>query len=62
MPDNLVVGVIALVAGLLVGFGMALLVRKSIALNGETTARANADRRRVDPAGRASSPAISPSA
>jgi ribonuclease Y len=44
MPDNLVVGVIALVAGLLVGFGIALLVRRSIALNAETTARVNADR------------------
>src|SRR5438105_15954017 len=44
MPDNLVVGVIALVAGLLVGFGIALVVRRSIALNSETTARANADR------------------
>jgi len=44
MPDNLVVGVIALVAGLLVGFGIALMVRRSIALNSETTARATADR------------------
>src|SRR5256714_14094538 len=44
MPDNLVVGVIAVVAGLLVGFGIALMVRRSIALNSETTARATADR------------------
>jgi ribonuclease Y len=44
MPENLAVGVIALGAGLLVGFGIALLVRRSIALNGETTARATADR------------------
>src|SRR4029079_1949464 len=43
MPDILVVGVVALVAGL-VGFGIALLVRRSFALGGETTARANADR------------------
>jgi len=43
MPDILVVGVVALVAGL-VGFGIALLVRRSFALGSETTARANADR------------------
>src|SRR5258708_35868587 len=44
MPENLVAGLIALVAGLLVGFVVALLVRRSVALSGETTARANADR------------------
>ena len=44
MPENLAVGVVALVAGLLVGFGIALMVRRSIALNSETTARATADR------------------
>jgi ribonuclease Y len=43
MPDILVVGLVALVAGL-VGFGIALLVRRSFALGSETTARANADR------------------
>ena len=43
MPDILVVGVVALVAGL-VGFGIALFVRRSFALSSETTARANADR------------------
>ena len=43
MPDILVVGLAALVAGL-VGFVIALLVRRSFALSSETTARANADR------------------
>lgn len=43
MSDILVVGGVALVAGL-VGFGIALLVRRSVALAGEATARANADR------------------
>jgi ribonuclease Y len=43
MPDILVVGLVALVAGL-VGFGIALLLRRSFALTSETTARANADR------------------
>jgi ribonucrease Y len=43
MPDILVVGLVALVAGL-VGFVIALLVRRSFALASETTARANADR------------------
>ena len=43
MPDILVVGLVALVAGL-VGFGIALFVRRSFALGSETTARANADR------------------
>ncbi len=43
MPDILVVGPVALVAGLL-GFGIALLVRRSFALSSETTARANAER------------------
>jgi Na+-translocating ferredoxin:NAD+ oxidoreductase RnfG subunit len=44
MPENLVVGVIALVAGLLVGFVIALMVRRTIALSSETAARATADR------------------
>jgi ribonuclease Y len=43
MSDLLVVGVAALVAAL-VGFGIALLLRRSVALTSETTARANADR------------------
>ena len=43
MPDMLVVGLVALVAAI-VGFGIALLVRRSFALASETTARANADR------------------
>jgi ribonucrease Y len=43
MPDILVVGLVALVAGL-VGFGIALVLRRSLALASETTARANADR------------------
>src|SRR3989449_7466140 len=43
MPDMVVVGLPALVAGLL-GFGIALFVRRSFALTSETTARANADR------------------
>ena len=43
MPDILVVGVVALVAAL-VGFGIALVLRRSFALSSETTARANADR------------------
>ena len=43
MPDLIVVGLVALVAGL-VGFGIALFVRRSFALSSETTARANADR------------------
>src|SRR5207253_883078 len=43
MPDILVVGLVALVAGLL-GFGIALFLRRSFALTSETTARANADR------------------
>src|SRR5919201_2624366 len=43
MPDILVVGLVALVAGL-VGFGIALLLRRSFALASESTARANADR------------------
>ena len=44
MPDNLVVGLAALVVGALVGFAIALLLRRSFALSSETTARANADR------------------
>src|SRR5439155_22057538 len=44
MAENLVVGLIGLGAGLLVGFGIALLVRRSFALSSETTARSNADR------------------
>src|SRR5437867_11809671 len=43
MPDFLVVGVVALVGGL-VGFGIALFLRRSLALSSETTARANGDR------------------
>jgi ribonuclease Y len=43
MPDILVVGLVALVAGL-VGFLVALLLRRTIALSSEQTARANADR------------------
>ncbi|MEK6206225.1 MAG: ribonuclease Y [Chloroflexota bacterium] len=43
MPDLLVVGLVALAAAV-VGFGIALLVRRSVALGSETTARANADR------------------
>ncbi|HYK99463.1 MAG TPA: ribonuclease Y, partial [Candidatus Acidoferrales bacterium] len=43
MPDTLVVGLVALVAGLL-GFGIALFLRRSFALSSEATARANAER------------------
>ncbi|MBM4420870.1 MAG: ribonuclease Y [Chloroflexi bacterium] len=43
MSDLLVVGVVALVAGL-VGFGVAVLLRRSISLASESAARANADR------------------
>ena len=43
MPDILVVGLVALVAGL-VGFAVALLLRRSFALSSEQTARASADR------------------
>src|ERR671935_441635 len=43
MSDTLVVGLVALVAGL-VGFGIALVLRRSFALASETAARANADR------------------
>ncbi len=43
MPDILVVGLTALVGGL-VGFGIALVLRRSFALSSETTARANAER------------------
>lgn len=43
MPDILVVGLVALVAGLL-GFGIALFLRRSFALASETAARANAER------------------
>ena len=43
MPDMLVVGLVALVGGV-VGFGIALLLRRSLALGSETAARANADR------------------
>jgi ribonuclease Y len=43
MPDILVVGLVALVAAI-VGFGIALVLRRSFALTSETTARANADR------------------
>ncbi len=44
MPDILVAGVVALVAGLVVGFVIALLLRRSLALGSEAAARANADR------------------
>ncbi|MEK7859744.1 MAG: Rnase Y domain-containing protein, partial [Chloroflexota bacterium] len=47
MPDVLVVGLVALVA-VLVGFGIALLLRRSFALAGEQAARANADRLLAD--------------
>ena len=43
MPDILVVGLAALAAGL-VGFFLALFLRRSVALSREQTARANADR------------------
>jgi ribonuclease Y len=43
MPDILVVGLVALVAGL-VGFGIALFLRRSFALSSESTARANGER------------------
>jgi ribonuclease Y len=43
MPDPLVVGLVALVGGL-VGFAVALLVRRSLALGSETAARANGER------------------
>jgi ribonuclease Y len=43
MPDPLVVGLVALVGGL-VGFGVALMVRRSLALGSETAARANGER------------------
>src|SRR5438876_10190265 len=43
MSDILVVGLVALVAGL-VGFGIALPLRRPFALASETPARANADR------------------
>ncbi|MEX2045629.1 MAG: ribonuclease Y [Chloroflexota bacterium] len=43
MPDPLVVGLVALVGGL-VGFAVALMVRRSIALGSETAARANGER------------------
>src|SRR6184192_3022529 len=43
MPDIVVAGLVALVAAI-VGFGIALVLRRSFALTSETTARANADR------------------
>ncbi len=43
MPDILVVGLVALVAGL-VGFAVALFLRRSFALSSEQAARANAER------------------
>jgi ribonuclease Y len=43
MPDPLVVGLAALVGGL-VGFAVALLLRRSVALGSETAARANGER------------------
>jgi ribonuclease Y len=47
VPDILVVGSVALVAGL-VGFGVALLLRRSIALSSEQAARTNAERLLAD--------------
>ena len=44
MPDTFVVGLIVFVVAVPIGFAAALLVRRSIALASETTARANADR------------------
>ncbi|HEY8648977.1 MAG TPA: ribonuclease Y [Candidatus Limnocylindria bacterium] len=44
MPDTFVVGLIVFVVAVPIGFAAALLVRRSIALNSETTARATADR------------------
>ena len=44
MPDTFVVGLIVFIVAVPIGFGVALLVRRSIALNSETTARATADR------------------
>src|SRR2546423_12738269 len=43
MPDMVVVALVVTLAGLL-GFGIALFLRRSFALTSETTARANADR------------------
>src|SRR5947199_9131119 len=43
MSDTVVVGLVAVVAGL-VGFGIAMVLRRSFALGSETAARANADR------------------
>ncbi|MBU6423446.1 MAG: ribonuclease Y [Chloroflexota bacterium] len=43
MPDILVVGLVALAAGL-VGFGVALFLRRSFALSSEQAARANTER------------------
>lgn len=43
MPDTLVVGLVALAAAM-VGFGIALLLRRSVALTSEQTARASAER------------------
>jgi ribonuclease Y len=43
MPDILVVGLVALVAGL-VGFAVALFLRRTLALSSEQAARANAER------------------
>ncbi|HEX9268251.1 MAG TPA: ribonuclease Y [Candidatus Limnocylindria bacterium] len=44
MPDTLVVGLIALVVGAIVGFGITLLARNSAAFAKEGAARANAER------------------
>ncbi|HEV8536482.1 MAG TPA: ribonuclease Y [Candidatus Limnocylindria bacterium] len=44
MSDPLVAGLVALVAGLVIGIGVAVLVRRSWALSSETAAKANADR------------------
>jgi ribonuclease Y len=44
MSDPLVVGLLALVVGLVVGIAISLLLRRSFALASETAAKANADR------------------
>ncbi len=44
MPELIVVGLLALVVGVVLGVGIALLLRRSFALASEQTARANAER------------------
>jgi len=44
MPDTIVVGLIVFMVAVPIGFGVALLVRRQIALSSETTSRATADR------------------